>query len=138
MTTNPVNAQLIHEDTYGSIIDYADDGFLETRWYDGSNALNGQSFNDRCMTFADLVESTGQTKVLIDAVQFGMSAEDLDVEFRDTRVTPRLNDAGLEKIALVVPADFPPVGAPPAPEGPADFPTAFFATRAEALAWLAA
>ena len=66
-----------------------------------------------------------------------MNAEDLDVEFRDTQVTPRLNAAGLEKIALIVPADFPPIGAPPAPEGPADFPTAFFATRVEARAWLA-
>ncbi|MGI9616051.1 MAG: hypothetical protein ACR2QO_24270 [Acidimicrobiales bacterium] len=128
--------QLVHEDTYGSVIDYPDDGYLETRWYDGSSALATQSFNDRCTVFADLVEHYGRTKVLIDAVQFGMNAQDLDVEFRDTKITPRLNAAGLEKIALIVPADFPPVGAPPAPEGPADFPTAFFATRAEARAWL--
>ncbi|MEM7273718.1 MAG: hypothetical protein AAF547_11610 [Actinomycetota bacterium] len=131
-----MTAHLIHEDRYGSVIDYPEDDYLETRWYDGSSAFTSQSFNDRCILFADLVERTGRTRVLIDAVQFGMNAADLDVEFRDTRVTPRLNAAGLEKIALVVPAEFPPVGAPPAPEGPADFPTAFFATRSEARAWL--
>ncbi|MEM9039879.1 MAG: hypothetical protein AAGD33_08285 [Actinomycetota bacterium] len=131
-----MNAHLLHEDTYGSVIEYADDGYLETRWYDGSDSFTTQSFNDRCVLFADLVERSGHTKVLIDAVQFGMNAEDLDVEFRDTQVTPRLNAAGLQKIALVVPADFPPVGLPPAPEGPADFPTAFFATRAAARDWL--
>lgn len=131
-----MTAHLVHEDRYGSVIDYPEDGYLETRWYDGSSAFTSQSFNDRCVLFADIVERSGRTKVLIDAVQFGMRAEDLDVEFRDTEVTPRLNAAGLEKIALIVPADFPPVGAPPAPEGPADFPTAFFATRSEARAWL--
>ncbi|MEM9563323.1 MAG: hypothetical protein AAGA93_11930 [Actinomycetota bacterium] len=131
-----MTAHLVHEDIYGSVIDYPDDGYLESRWYDGSSAFTTESFNDRCVLFADVVERTGRTRVLIDAVQFGMNAEDLDVEFRDTRVTPRLNAAGLEKIALVVPADFPPVGAPPAPEGPADFPTAFFASRSEARAWL--
>ena len=132
-----MTANLIHEDIYGSVIDYPDNGYLETRWYDGSSAFTTESFNDRCVLFADLVEQSGRTKVLIDAVQFGMNAQDLDVEFRDTKVTPRLNAAGLEKIALIVPADFPPIGAPPAPEGPADFPTAFFATRSEARAWLA-
>ncbi|MEM7342503.1 MAG: hypothetical protein AAF467_27945 [Actinomycetota bacterium] len=131
-----MNAHLVHEDIYGSVIDYPDDGYLEARWYDGSSAFTSQSFNDRCVVFAELVEQHGRTKVLIDAVQFGMNAQDLDVEFRDTKVTPRLNASGLKKIALIVPADFPPVGAPPAPEGPADFPTAFFATRAEARAWL--
>ena len=131
-----MTAHLVHEDTYGSVIDYPDDDYLETRWYDGSAALTGSTFNDRCMLFADLVERSGRTKVLIDAVQFGMNAADLDVDFRDGMVTPRLNAAGLEKIALVVPADFPPVGMSPAPEGPADFPTAFFAARAEARAWL--
>lgn len=131
-----MNAQIIHEDIYGSLIDYPDDDYLESRWYDGSSALTTQTFNDRCVLFADVVERSGRTRVLIDAVQFGMNAEDLDVVFRDTKVTPRLNAAGLQKIALIVPADFPPVGTPPAPEGPADFPTAFFATRAAARAWL--
>ena len=131
-----MTAHLIHEDHYGSVIDYPDDDYLETRWYDGSSALTTATFNDRCVLFADLVERSGRSRVLIDAVQFGMNAQDLDVDFRDTKVTPRLNAAGLKKIALVVPADFPPVGAPPAPEGPADFPTAFFATRSDARAWL--
>lgn len=61
----------------------------------------------------------------------------MDIDWRDTDSIPRLNAAGVKKIALIMPAGFPLIGAPPAPEGPADFPTAFFATRAEARAWLA-
>ncbi|MEM9037813.1 MAG: STAS/SEC14 domain-containing protein [Actinomycetota bacterium] len=133
-----MNPQIIHEDTYGSVIDYPDDDYLEVRWYDSSDAFTGETFSRRSALFADLVEQHGRSTVLIDAVQFGMNAEDMDVEWRDANVIPRLNDAGLRKIALVVPADVPPVGAPPAPDGPANFPTAFFATRAEARAWLAA
>lgn len=129
--------EIVHDDAYGSIIDHPDRDELEIRWYDGSAGFTGETFNRRCDLFADVVERCGRSTVLIDAVQFGMDASELDVEWRDTKVTPRLNAAGLKKIALIVPADFPPVGAPPAPEGPADFPTAFFATRDDARAWLA-
>ncbi|MEM8905784.1 MAG: hypothetical protein AAGA17_11140 [Actinomycetota bacterium] len=132
-----MHAHLVHEDVYGSIIDHPDDDYLEVRWYDASLSFTGETFNRRCDLFADIVERSGRTTVLIDAVQFGMPASELDVEWRDSEVTPRLNAAGVEKIALIVPADFPPVGAPPAPEGPADFPTAFFASRAAARGWLA-
>ena len=37
-----MNAHLVHEDIYGSVIDYPDDGNLETRWYDGSTAFTTQ------------------------------------------------------------------------------------------------
>ena len=39
--------------------------------------------------------------------------------------------------ALDAAAGMPAIGAPPQKEGPADYPTAYFGTRAEALAWLA-
>jgi len=74
--------------------------------------------------------------MLIDAVQFAMNAEDMDVAWRDANTIPRMNAADIKKQALIVPAGFPPIGALPAPEGPAEFPTAYFATRAEARAWL--
>jgi hypothetical protein len=132
-----MQAQIVHEDTYGSLIDYPDDGYLEVRWYDASSAFTGDSFNERQTIIADAVERCGRSSMLIDAVQFGMNAEDMDIAWRDANTIPRMNAAGMKKQALIVPAGFPPIGAPPAPEGPADFPTAYFATRAEALAWLA-
>jgi len=132
-----MQAQIVHEDVYGSLIDYPADDYLEVRWYDASSAFTGDGFNERQTVIADAVEACGRSTMLIDAVQFAMNAEDMDVAWRDANTIPRMNAAGIKKQALVVPADFPPIGAPPAPEGPAEFPTAYFATRAEARAWLA-
>lgn len=131
-----MNATVVFEDHQGSLIDYPDDDYVEVRWYDGSSELTGQTFNQRQDVIANVVETCGRSNILIDAVQFGMRAEDLDVQWRDANTIPRLNAAGVKKQALVVPAGAPPIGASPAPEGPADFPTAYFATRAEARAWL--
>ncbi len=132
MTTPTV----VHEDAYGSLIDYSDDDYLEIRWYDASSRFTGDTFNQRQEIIADAVERSGRAHMLIDAVQFGMNAQDMDIEWRDADTIPRLNTAEVKRQALIVPAGFPPIGAPPAPEGPADFPTAYFATRAGARAWL--
>lgn len=66
-----------------------------------------------------------------------MNAQDMDIEWRDANTIPRFNAAGVRKQALIIPAGYPPIGAPPAPEGPAQFPTAYFVARAEARVWLA-
>ena len=58
--------------------------------------------------------------------------------WRDQNIIPRYNAAGLAKFAFIMPKGMPAIGAVPAPEGPADFPTAYFASRADALAWLKA
>lgn len=124
------------------MIDYPNDDYVEIRWYDASSEFTGEAFNRRQEVIAGVVEQCGRSHILIDAVQFGMSAEEMDIEWRDANTTPRFNAAGIKKQAIIVPAGFPPVGAPgrgaahEAPEGPADFPTAYFATRAEARAWL--
>lgn len=127
---------IVHEDTYGSLIDYPDDDYIEVRWYDASAAFTGDSFNDRLTIMGDAVERCGRSNLLIDAVQFGMDAQNMDIPWRNANHIPRMNAAGVKKEALIVPAGFPPIDAPPAPEGPADYPTAYFASRAEARAWL--
>lgn len=132
-----MTATVVFEDELGSIINYPEGGYLEVRWYDGSSALTGETFNRRQEVIAAMIEQTGQPNLLIDAVQFGMNGSDLDVEWRDANTIPRMNAAGVKKQALIVPAGFPPIGMDPAPEGPATFPTAYFATRADAKAWLA-
>ena len=127
---------VVHEDDHGSMIDYPDDDYLEVRWYDASSALTTDTFSQRQEVIASVVEQCGRSCMLIDTLQFVMNPEDIDNEWRDANITPRFNAAGVKKLALLVPAGMPAVGAAPAPEGPADYPTAFFATRAEARAWL--
>jgi hypothetical protein len=127
---------VVYEDDQGPIIDYRDDDYLEIRWYDASSQFTADTFNRRQETIASEVEQSDRSHILIDAVQFGMNAENMDIDWRDANTIPRFNAAGVKKQALIVPAGFPPIGAPPAPEGPVDFPTAYFATRGEARAWL--
>lgn len=132
-----MQAQIVHEDNYGSLIDHPIDDYLEVRWYDTTSTFTGESFNERQALIADAVESCKRSSMLIDAVQFAMNAEEMDIAWRDANTVPRMNVAGVKKQALIVPAGFPPIQAPPTPEGPAKFPTAYFATRSEALAWIA-
>jgi hypothetical protein len=127
---------ILHEDAYGSLIDYPDDDYIEVRWYDASVGFTGETFNQRQDVIAEVVEHQSRSNILIDAVQFGMDAAEMDMEWRDANTIPRLNNAGVQKQALIVPTGFPPIGAPPSPEGSANFPTAYFAARADARAWL--
>ena len=128
---------VVYESDQGSMIDYPDNDYLEIRYYEASSDFTGDTFNRWGDVMAGVVEQSGRRHILIDAVQFGMNVEEMDVDWRDANTMPRLNEAGVKKLALIMPAGFPAIGAPPAPEGPADFPTAFFATRAEARTWLA-
>ena len=53
-------------------------------------------------------------------------------------IIPRYNQAGVEKFAFLMPEGMPAIDAPPAPEEPVSFPTAYFGSRADATARLAA
>lgn len=109
---------------------------IELRWYDGSSDLSGDTFNDWLMTFADECEKARRGRILVDAVQFQMPLEDMDEAWRQRYIIPRYDAAGTRRFAFLVWKEWPAVGDPPAPEGPAEFPTAYFASRATALAWL--
>ena len=98
--------------------------------------MTGDEFNAWLSRFADEVEHRGRRNVLVDAVRFGMSMDRLDAEWRDVNIIPRYNAAGVAKFAFLMPDAMPAIGAPPNTEGPADYPTAYFGTRASAMAWL--
>jgi hypothetical protein len=83
-----------------------------------------------------LVLDKRRPNILVDATAFKMDPAKMDLEWRNVTIIPKYNQAGVERFAFHVPPGMPAVGAPPAPDGPADFPTAWFATRREAIAWL--
>ena len=132
-----MDATVIYNDGFGSVIDWADDDFVEIRWYDTTKDLSAERFNDWLTAFAGEVERAGRSGVLVDAVQFRMDMAAMDFAFRDANIIPRYNAAGVKRFAFLMPAGMPAVGAPPAPEGPATFPTGYFDSRPAALAWLA-
>jgi hypothetical protein len=59
------------------------------------------------------------------------------MEWRDANIVPRYNAAGVKKFAFHMPAGMPAIGTAPSREGPADYPTAYFGRRQDALDWLA-
>jgi hypothetical protein len=63
------------------------------------------------------------------------------MQWRDSEIIPRYNEAGVAKFAFIANPSYPgptvEAGAPPAPEGPAKFPTGWFKTREAAYRWLA-
>ena len=60
----------------------------------------------------------------------------MDGTWRDENIVPRYEAAGVRKFAFHMPAGMPAIGSDPAPEGVAKYPTGYFGTRRDALAWL--
>ncbi len=131
MATN----EIIYNDRWGEII--AGDGYVEIRWFDTTQGMDGADFNAFLAQYATAVERAGQPGCLVDANLFRMDMDKMSMGWRDENIVPRYNAAGVKKFAFHMPAGMPAIGKPPTPEGPAQFPTAYFGTRTEALAWLA-
>ena len=129
---------VVYTDQWGDIIDREQDDCLEIRWFDTTSAMAGDDFNAFLSHFAEQVAARGRASALVDAVQFKMDMAKMNVGWRDEHIIPRYNAAGLKKFAFIVPQGMPAVGAAPANEGPANFPTGYFAARADALVWLKA
>jgi hypothetical protein len=132
-----MSGTIVFEDRYGSTIDRPDANYIEIRWYDATASFTSEGFNAWLQRFADAVENVRRRGVLVDSVQFKMDMARMDTAWRDANIIPRYNKAGVRRFAFLMPAGMPAIGAPPSVEGAADFPTAYFASRADALAWLA-
>ncbi len=130
------NLKIVYADQWGNIIDREADDCVEVRWFDTSSAMGGEEFNIFLTRYAGQVETCGRCNGLIDAVQFKMDMSRTVPGWRDEHITPRYNAAGLKKFAFIMPDGMPAIGSPPAREGAANFPTGYFATRTDALAWL--
>ena len=98
--------------------------------------MSADDFKRALTTYSDQVERCHRRGALIDGTSFLMSPENMDEQWRDAKIVPRYNDAGVAKFAFHMPAGMPAIGTPPAPEGPARFPTGYFGTRRDALDWL--
>lgn len=127
---------IAYEDKWGEIAHRPSSGVIEIRWFDSTEAMTGNQFNEWLATFASHVELTGARRCFVDAIQFRMSPQKMNAGWRDKNIIPRYNKAGVEKFAFLMPTGMPLIGQTPAPEGPARFPTGYFGTRAGAFAWL--
>jgi hypothetical protein len=126
----------VWEDRFGSVIDFADAGFLEIRWYDTTKDMTAAQFQEWLTGFADAVERFGRPGILVDATSFQMDPANVNMEWRDEHITPHYEAGGVKKFAFHMPDGMPAIGASPEPEGPASFPTGYFGRRQDALNWL--
>ena len=130
------SGEQVYEDRWGAIL--ARPVYVEIRWYDTTRGMGWEDFQKFLLTFTEAVERHRRPGALVDATAFQMDMSLMRTDWRDEHIIPRYNGAGVRKFAFHMPAGMPAIGAPPAAEGPADFPTAYFGTREDALAWLAA
>ena len=127
----------VHEDWYGAVIDHGKEGFIEIRWYDTTSEMSADEFKNWLSKFADLVDQRQSKRVLVDGTSFQMNSMEDTMDWRYEVIIPRYNAAGITKFAFHLPAGSPPIGSKPAPDGPANFPTGYFASREETMEWLA-
>lgn len=131
-----MGSAIVYEDRWGDVIDRPDVDLIEIRWHNTTRELDKQSFEDWLTVFAGHVEATARSNILTDATAFGMPVEYMDGDWRDEHIIPRYNESGVRKFAFLMPDGMPAIGAEPSLEGPAEYPTAYFGRREEALAWL--
>lgn len=127
---------LVYEDKWGEIIERPDAHLAEIRWFDTTRAMTRSEFEQWLTTFAGCVERLHQPGVLVDGTSFLMDPSNSDGEWRGKNIVPRYNAAGVKKFAFIFPKDMPAIGARPAIEPPAAYPTGYFGSREDALNWL--
>ena len=132
-----MTVRVVYDDRWGSILVRSRERIVELRWYDSSAHMSARAFQSFLRTFAIQVEKHPKRGVLVDATSFKMNPRNMNGAWRDANIIPRYNRARVPKFAFHMPAGVPMIGSQPAPEGPGTFPTGYFGTREDALAWLA-
>lgn len=117
---------------------------LELTWLPTSSAMSDEDWMTGLMMLASEADSADVSGILIDATAFRHTFEDREaaMSWRDARVIPRYNRAGVQRFAFLMPEGYPgptaEAGGSPVMDGPAaQFPTQWFRTRDAAMAWLA-
>jgi hypothetical protein len=105
--------------------------------YDTTEGMSAAQFQDWLADFASAVERRRRSGILVDGTRFLMDPANMNEEWRDQNIIPHYNAGGVQKFAFHMPDGMPAIGEPPEREGPAKFPTAYFARRQDALDWLA-
>ncbi|WAH98144.1 hypothetical protein [Arthrobacter sp. MMS18-M83] len=128
---------------FGYVVRHAQHPVLELTWLQTSSAMSDEDWMTGLMMLAAEAAAADVTAILIDATSFRHGFEDREaaMSWRDARVIPRYNNAGVQKFAFVMPEGYPgptaESGAAPVFDGPAaQFPTQWFRTRESAMKWL--
>lgn len=144
MNTEIIAPEELARYRFGFILKQPESPVLELTWLPTSAAMSDEDWMTGLMMLAAEAEAAEISAILIDATAFRHGFEDRNsaMSWRDARVIPRYNNAGVEKFAFVMPEGYTgptaESGAAPVFDGPAArFPTQWFRTRESAMTWLA-
>jgi hypothetical protein len=123
---------------WGVILHHPDDQILELRWLPSTATMNTAGFKATLALFAFEAEHVRPSFLMVDSLQFHHAFTEDFTPWRDDMIVPRYSAAGTRKFAFLVPAGSPDTmeaGGGESIDGPATFPTAWFAERQNALEW---
>lgn len=124
----------LETDAYASFRLEPERRVLELQWSEATANMSEADFRRVISRLAEHAEEHPGQNLLVDVRHFAhRPASDFD-SWRDTNIIPRYNAANVKKEAFLFPSGAAPT-APPAPEGPASFPTGRFDSREQIDAW---
>jgi hypothetical protein len=132
---------VVASDQWGQIIYYDEWNSLELRWLPSTANAADSDVKTTMELFASEAVNRRPKTLIVDTTEFRHAWGDGMMQWRNTEIIPRYNQAGVAKFAFIANPHYPgptfEAGAIPAPEGPANFPTGWFKTRDAAYQWLA-
>ncbi len=132
---SPVGVALRAWCDYGVIRYEPTRGLLELEWL--PRAMTDDDFKHQLERLAAQALSQRSPLLLVDMSHFSHRPGADVMPWRDATIVPRYNAAGVKRFAFILPSGSAAPSAPPAPEGPANFPTGYFTNRKDAESWLA-
>ena len=136
-----VPENIVAKDQWGQIVYYDDWNALELKWARSTADASDADLQATMQTFADEAVNRHPRTLIVDTTEFHHAWGDGVMQWRESAIIPRYNQAGVVKLAFIASPNYPgptvETGAAPAPEGPATFPTGWFKSREAAYEWLA-
>jgi len=129
----------VYRDDYGSLLLDPEHGILELSWFESTAGMTDDEFRGWLDRYASAAEEHHTQGLLVDLTSFRGKPSKQTGPWREEKIIPRYNAAGVKRFAYLQPAGSPTTvegGTAPAPEPVAEFPTGYFASRDRAEAWL--
>lgn len=111
-----------------------DDKTIELEWLEETASMDETQFRDGLSRLAGLAETHPGMNLLVDVRNFRYRPAPDNSEWRDANIIPRYNAGRVHRLAFLLPEGAGP-GTPPAPEGPANFPTGWFDSPTQVAAF---
>ena len=133
--------EIVAEDQWGQIVFYDEWNSLELKWSPTTADATDADLKTTMVSFAEQAVDRRPHTLIVDTTEFHHAWGEGMMQWRDTEIIPRYNQAGVAKFAFIANPSYPgptvEAGASPAADGPAKFPTGWFKTREAAYQWLA-